>query len=282
MDAPTAGVLRDTALLVWLALIFGVLAYQILRVALPQWITSIGKVQAGAFVSVDGVIVVALSMMLLTGLNRAASASSTAEKAAEAAELTLGGTLAGMVVQLVICVGLLVYLRLFRDLNPSELFGLRRLSPGRAGLTAILAIIPAWVLVTISMLLLNHWMKGFWPDLQGQDAAEAFRKSGDWGAKAMLALSAVVVAPLMEEIVFRGFIYGVLKRYTDGIFAALCSSLLFAIVHMHVGTMFPLAILAIAFCAAYEITGCLFVTMLMHGIFNATSLVLMILFPEMP
>jgi membrane protease YdiL (CAAX protease family) len=98
----------------------------------------------------------------------------------------------------------------------------------------------------------------------------------------MLAISAAVVAPLVEEIVFRGFIYGVLKRFTDGIFAAICSSLLFAIVHMHVGTMFPLAILALFFCAAYEITGCLFVPMIMHGIFNATSLTLMILFPELP
>ena len=186
-----------------------------------------------------------------------------------------------IVVQLGFCVCLLVYLRVFRGENPAELFGLRRMGLGRAGLIGLLAIIPAWVVVTACMYLLNHLMEGFWPDLKGQDLAQSFLKSGNWGAKAMLAVSAVIIAPLMEEIVFRGFIYGVLKRYTDGIFAAMCSSLLFAIVHMHVGTMFPLAVLALAFCAAYEYTGSLFVPMIMHGIFNATSLILMLVFPDM-
>jgi membrane protease YdiL (CAAX protease family) len=141
-------------------------------------------------------------------------------------------------------------------------------------------MIPTIIIVNGSALGLNTWMQGFWPDLQGQETAESFRASDDVLAKIMLAVAAAIVAPLVEEIIFRGFIYGVLKRYTDGIFAALCSSLLFAIVHLHVGTLFPLALLALIFCAVYEYTGCLLVPMIMHGLFNATSLIVMVFFPQ--
>ena len=85
-----------------------------------------------------------------------------------------------------------------------------------------------------------------------------------------------VLGPLAEETLFRGFVYGVLKRYTDAPFAALASSLMFAIIHLHVGSLLPLCVLAMLFCIAYEITGCLLVPMLLHMIFNATSIVMML------
>lgn len=95
-----------------------------------------------------------------------------------------------------------------------------------------------------------------------------------------MIIAAAVIAPLVEELFFRGFIYGVMKRYTDGLFAALCSSILFAVVHMHVGTLLPLALLALIFCALYERTGSLLVPMLLHAAFNSVSLVVMLFFPE--
>jgi len=278
MDAPTLGVLRDTALLVWIALLFGVLAYQIMRVLLPEAITSIGRVQACSYVSADAVLVVALSAMLLGGLQSAATV--TADTASEVPALSLSGTLVSIVIQLGICVGLLIYLQVVRGHNPAELFGLRRMNVFKAFGMGVILLVPTLMLVNGSALGLNAWMQGFWPDLQGQETAEAFRASDDVLAKIMLAVSAAIVAPLVEEVIFRGFIYGVLKRYTDGIFAALCSSLLFAIVHLHVGTMFPLALLALIFCAVYEYTGCLLVPMIMHGLFNATSLTVMVFFPQ--
>ena len=51
---------------------------------------------------------------------------------------------------------------------------------------------------------------------------------------------------------------------------------MFAIVHMHVGSLLPLWMLAVLFCLAYEITGCLLVPMLLHAIFNAVSIIAML------
>ena len=60
----------------------------------------------------------------------------------------------------------------------------------------------------------------------------------------VIVVAAVIIAPLAEEIMFRGFIYGVLKRYTDAPFAAIISGLFFAIIHMHIGSLVPLWVLA--------------------------------------
>jgi membrane protease YdiL (CAAX protease family) len=279
MDAPTLGVLRDTALLAWLALLFGVISYQVMRLLQPRSVTSIGRVHAGAYIPADAIIVSAIAILLLGGLQSVTVTPADSPRAPT--ELTLTGTLAGIVVQLGICVGLLIYLRFFRGLSPADLFGLRRIGLFRALGLGMLMFIPMLILVNGSAYGMQEWMKGFWPDLGGQDVAEAFRSSNDNLAKMMLAISAAVIAPLVEETIFRGFIYGVLKRYTDGIYAALCSSLLFALVHLHVGTLFPLALLALMFCAMYELTGSLLLPMVMHGLFNASSLIVMALFPDL-
>jgi len=68
----------------------------------------------------------------------------------------------------------------------------------------------------------------------------------------------------------------VLKRYTDGPFAAIISGLFFAIMHSHVGSLVPLWVLAVILCGAYEITGCLLVPMLLHALFNSTSISVML------
>ena len=94
--------------------------------------------------------------------------------------------------------------------------------------------------------------------------------------KMLMSVTAVVVAPLTEELIFRGFLFAVFKRYTDTYFAGLVSAVLFAAVHAHVGTFLPLFALGLVFVAAYEVTGCLLVTMFMHALFNGAQVVLML------
>lgn len=280
MDAATLGVMHDLTLLVWLALVMGVVAYRMLRVTWPSayW-NGTGRVETGWYVPPDAMILAAVSLLLLTGL-QVDKTTEPAVPAAESPALTVDGTLGGIVIQLGLCVLLLVYLRLVRGLNPAELFGLRKLSAGRLLLVVALAAVPMLLVVNGSAYFMQEWLRGFWPNMDAQEAVEAFRKSTDPLAKGLLIVSAAMIAPLVEELFFRGFIYGVMKRYTDGLFAALCSSILFAVVHMHVGTLLPLTLLALIFCALYERTGSLLVPLLLHAVFNSVSLMVMLFFPE--
>lgn len=275
MDAATVGVLRDVATLVWMALLLGAGAYGWLRLSRPALAWNCGgHVNARSFNIIDALVVAAISILVLGGLQQGKSAGAVPEPPQLSSEVLLLSS----AVNLILCAALLVYLLAFRGLHPVDLFGLRRQKFLKVIGLAALGIVPAWLFVNVFGAALSEWMKTFWPNDMSQDLVEAFRNSDSLPAKLLTVFAAVIVAPLVEEIVFRGFVYGVIKRYTDSYFAAVCSALLFATVHFHVGSLFPLTLLALTFCLAYELTGNLLVPMIMHAIFNATSLVLLALF----
>lgn len=126
---------------------------------------------------------------------------------------------------------------------------------------------------------LEPWkpLSGVWPDVSPQQVVKAFETSGSVAVRLLMGFAAVVAAPLTEELLFRGLLYGVCKRFTDSWFAAIVSSLLFASVHLHIGSFMPLFTLALILVAVYEITGSLLVPILMHGLFNGLMLIAMLL-----
>jgi membrane protease YdiL (CAAX protease family) len=209
-----------------------------------------------------------------------ASALSGSASASDAEKLV--GLVTGMSLSLLFALFLLVYMRLIRDFDPVEMFGLRQHTLGRTAMFAVigLAIAYACVLVVnaIAMLLLD----GVWPDIGAQEPVQAFQQAGSLPFKIILGLYAAVVAPLVEEIMFRGFLYGVIKRFTDSYFAGLVTALLFGVVHMHVASFAPLCTLGLVLVVAYEVTGSLLVPIGIHALFNTVNLVLMIAGPEGP
>lgn len=287
VDVTTTSVLADVAAWVIAALVLGAGAYQARRSLWPMtdW-SHRGKVSTSDFREVDAVVVMVVAWLMWMGL-RAMATGDEKEGAVEAAlkvagEATTKGPgavemLANAVFLLMVCVGLLFYLRQIRDLNPVALFGIRRL--GFKGVVgwAFAWLVPLLLVVSGCNWVTIEWLKGFWPDLALQDSVKLFLEKGDLGTRVIMAATAVIVAPLVEETVFRGFVYGVVKRFTDPIFAAIVSSALFALAHFHLGSAVPLFVLALGFVGAYERTGSLLVPMLMHALFNGISLVALIL-----
>jgi membrane protease YdiL (CAAX protease family) len=88
------------------------------------------------------------------------------------------------------------------------------------------------------------------------------------------ALVVIVVAPVCEEIFFRGFLYRVLRLRMSFWLAALIDGLLFGIVHASSTSFAALPILAflgLVFCWVYERTGTLFAPIAMHVLNNTIS-----------
>lgn len=173
---------------------------------------------------------------------------------------------------------LLLYMRIYREMDPAEMFGLRSLSlPAALGISVV-SFFAVWLVIVFSIHgLKTYAFGGAWPDESSQAAVETFRKAGSPLYKILLGVVAVILAPLMEEIIFRGFLYGVVKRFTDRWFAMFFTALFFAAVHQHVGSLFPLFLLAMGLAIAYEVTGCLFVPIFMHAIFNGYNIAVMLL-----
>ena len=93
---------------------------------------------------------------------------------------------------------------------------------------------------------------------------------------ATIAASAIFVAPVCEEIIFRGSFYPLIARMLGRVPAAIVCAVLFGAVHDTVTDIPSLAVLALCFTAAYERTGSLLVPIFMHAWFNTLSLVAMI------
>jgi len=84
-----------------------------------------------------------------------------------------------------------------------------------------------------------------------------------------------VIAPLGEELFFRGFFYGALRNWRGPILAAILSGGVFGLVHAGsapVGYLVPLAIFGIGLCLLYEWTGSLYPTIALHALNNSIAL----------
>jgi membrane protease YdiL (CAAX protease family) len=91
-------------------------------------------------------------------------------------------------------------------------------------------------------------------------------------ALAIFFLTACVAAPMFEEIIFRGFLLPSLTRYVPVWGAILASSLLFAIAHLSLSEVLPLATLGMVLGVVYTRSRNLLASMLLHGLWNAGTL----------
>ena len=173
--------------------------------------------------------------------------------------------------------GVLIFISL-RQLDPVALFGLKRLTLQKAGwaLVSLVVALPAiYLSYSVSMAFSG-------PDAAPQPLVQFFTSAKSTPLdRALLIFTAVVVAPLGEEIIFRGYIYGVARRFAGRWAAAIFSALLFAAIHAHIPALAPLAVLALALTFVYESTGSLWAPILMHATFNAITLILSLAWPNL-
>lgn len=90
---------------------------------------------------------------------------------------------------------------------------------------------------------------------------------------AVLSIFAVIVAPVIEEIFFRGILFPTLKARWGIWPSAVISSLIFAAMHFHLPTFLPLFVLAMILSLTFEYTGSLAVCMIAHSLFNSLSII---------
>jgi membrane protease YdiL (CAAX protease family) len=273
LDANTFGVLHDLSVFVSIATALSLVAYRMMRQLRPEisW-NQEGQVLSRSFGALDLLVLAGLGLFFIIYALQPQDSVAGGGGGGVANDSSL---IISMAFNLIMCVGLLLYLFQVRGLNPAELFGLANLH--WRSMIRVVSVFTVVILISVNLIssISVSWLQDVWPNLEPQETVKAFKESSSIGFKFLVVIAAVVIAPLAEETLFRGFVYGVLKRYTDAPFAALSSSLMFAIIHMHVGSLLPLCMLAVLFCLAYEITGCLLVPMLLHAIFNAVSIIAM-------
>lgn len=103
-----------------------------------------------------------------------------------------------------------------------------------------------------------------------------------WWIHVTLVIMAVLVAPAVEEMIFRGLLLPVIMRNARTWLSVGLVSVLFASVHGHLPALVPIFVLAVALSMGYILSGSLLVPVVTHAIFNSVSVIAYILTRNSP
>jgi membrane protease YdiL (CAAX protease family) len=258
----------DFLIVLLLALLVGVSGAVYFRIFRLIYVQNGGKVIASEFTRTDGYL--ALGCLTLFALQCVQSLQGKGR----ALPATIDTGLL-VVVQLgfwLFVIGTILISLLLRRMRPAELFGFDRLGFrkvflwGGGLLLSALPLIFASSAVVSSLMHVNS-------QKDSQPIMQLFERAGEPAKRIPIIILAIVIAPLAEEFFFRGFLYGVLKRYAGALPALVFTGVAFALIHLHVPSLLPLFLLACVLTLAYELSGSLLVPMAMHALFNAITLV---------
>lgn len=89
----------------------------------------------------------------------------------------------------------------------------------------------------------------------------------------LFILAAVIIAPLVEEIFFRGFLFAGLKKRFTWPKAMLISSGLFAFLHLTPLAVPPIFILGLVFAYLYQRSGSIWPAVIIHSLVNSLAVI---------
>ena len=105
--------------------------------------------------------------------------------------------------------------------------------------------------------------------------AEEAAKPDQTGTLVFFVVMAAVVAPVVEEILFRGILYPAIKQIGYPRIAAIGTAILFALFHVNLLTFASLTAVALGLIALYEFTDNLLAPIVAHAVFNASNLTML-------
>jgi len=184
---------------------------------------------------------------------------------------------ASMAVQLVLA-GLTLAFVAWR-IKPVEWLGLRWKKWQWVFLIAPGTVVSMWVV--FGLLAASGYMEWI-QELGGdpvQDTVKLLQTTRDPAILALMAVAAVLVAPVCEEIIFRGYLYPAAKKFAGTWVAAGSTSLVFAAAHGNLGALLPLFIFGLVLVLVYEKTRSIWAPIAVHLCFNGATVVIQVLAP---
>jgi len=132
-------------------------------------------------------------------------------------------------------------------------------------------------LLIIMVLFMGYVLKYFQPDLQPQSIEEMLRSALRLPDFVLIMIAGVVLAPVSEEIFYRGMIYPLFRKYLGTTWGAVGAGIIFGLAHWDLWRALPLAIGGAALCYIYEKSDSILVSMVAHGVWNGVMCLLIYL-----
>jgi len=111
--------------------------------------------------------------------------------------------------------------------------------------------------------------------VESQLPVQMLQESTSLQVRVLIGVVAIFIAPVVEEMLFRGILYAALKRYGFRRTALWATALVFAGVHLNLATFAPLIVLAIILSWLYEATDNLLAPIVAHSCFNLVNFFLL-------
>jgi len=190
-------------------------------------------------------------------------------------DFSAGNLLGNFLLMVFLVLFIMTFLQL-RGFDVGSLGGFSKIGFLRALSTGAILLFFAYPLILWADVITQRLFGG---GSSRQNIVEFFSGSRTIEQRIMIIVFAIAIAPLIEEFLFRFFLYNVIKRYFGRFLGVTFSALLFAAAHAHFPSFVPLFVLGSCFAIAYEWSGSLLVAMTMHSLFNSLTLTALA-FPE--
>ncbi len=148
-----------------------------------------------------------------------------------------------------------------------DAFGFQLRNAPRAALLGIVVAVGAFAL----QLGYVHLLALFRVELPEQHLVQIMRLDRSMFERIYLGVFAIVIAPVAEEMLFRGVLYTAIKQLGFRRIALWGTACLFALIHMNLSTFVPLTLLAVGLALLYEKTNTLLAPIIAHGCFNGIN-----------
>lgn len=133
-------------------------------------------------------------------------------------------------------------------------------------------VLGAFLLYMVSVGVVFFLISKLIPSFDAEQNQENPFKNASGGLETVLSFIAlVIITPIVEEIIFRGFLYRSLKSTTTKIIAVLITSLVFGLAHMQWNVAVDTFVLSLFLIWVYESTGSLVSSIILHSVKNCLA-----------
>lgn len=142
-----------------------------------------------------------------------------------------------------------------------------------SNLPLVLAVAVGYVFLTT---VISLGFKLLFPSIDlGQEQAIAFTKAVGPVEKLFAAVALLVVAPISEELIFRGFIFKGFRKQLGFLAAAVISSIFFGLIHGQINVALDTFALGLMLCYLYEKTQSIWPSIMLHSLKNGIAFYLL-------
>jgi membrane protease YdiL (CAAX protease family) len=124
------------------------------------------------------------------------------------------------------------------------------------------------IFLLVIITLMGYVISYFQPELEPQPYEAMLRSVTGPGQFIFIFLIGAVLAPLSEELFYRGMMYPVFKNRFGPLWGAIAAGAIFGISHWDLWRTITLTIGGALLCYIYEKSGSIFVSALAHGVWN--------------